>query len=329
MRAVSLCALVFAVSSGWALPAAAQMPGISEAQATSRSPLLGGVPSGTPTDGVLTLTLLDAMSRALEHNLGVLTAEERVDHQAGTRRKSWASCCRTSTGACRKPGSRQPRGVRLRPFGDAFAGVPTIVGPFNVFDARVYVSQALLDLQRLNKAQSEAHNVEAARFTYARRARPGRVGRRQPVPAGAGRLRPRRVGAGAAADRAGALQAGARPEAERHHRRHRRAARRGAARPRRRKRATAAGNEFEKAKLQLARVIGLPLGQPFALDPMLPELPRSGHDARPGGRAARTRRAPTTRRRSSGSSAAEASRRPSSARRCRRCASTPTTAPSA
>ena len=38
-------------------------------------------------------------------------------------------------------------------------------------------------------------------------------------------------------------------------------------------RATVAANDFEKAKLQLARVIGLPLGQTFALDPMLPELP--------------------------------------------------------
>jgi outer membrane protein TolC len=38
-------------------------------------------------------------------------------------------------------------------------------------------------------------------------------------------------------------------------------------------RSTIAANEFEKAKLQLARVIGLPLGQAFELDPALPNLP--------------------------------------------------------
>src|SRR6185369_10124455 len=38
-------------------------------------------------------------------------------------------------------------------------------------------------------------------------------------------------------------------------------------------RATIAANEFEKAKLQLAHVIGLPLGQRFELDPALPNLP--------------------------------------------------------
>ena len=34
-----------------------------------------------------------------------------------------------------------------------------------------------------------------------------------------------------------------------------------------------AANDAEKTKLQLARVIGLPLGQPFVLDTRLPELP--------------------------------------------------------
>jgi outer membrane protein TolC len=38
-------------------------------------------------------------------------------------------------------------------------------------------------------------------------------------------------------------------------------------------RATTASNEFEKTKLQLARVMGLPLGQAFSLDANLPELP--------------------------------------------------------
>jgi len=38
-------------------------------------------------------------------------------------------------------------------------------------------------------------------------------------------------------------------------------------------RSTIAFNELEKAKLQLARAIGLPLGQGFTLDPALPDLP--------------------------------------------------------
>jgi outer membrane protein TolC len=40
-----------------------------------------------------------------------------------------------------------------------------------------------------------------------------------------------------------------------------------------RQRFTAARNEFEKAKLQLARIMGLPIGQPFTLVSQLPTVP--------------------------------------------------------
>src|SRR5471032_907102 len=50
--------------------------------------------------------------------------------------------------------------------GSPFAGIPTIVGPFNVFDARVLLSQSVLDFGALNSARAEAHNVEAARLTF-------------------------------------------------------------------------------------------------------------------------------------------------------------------
>jgi outer membrane protein TolC len=40
-----------------------------------------------------------------------------------------------------------------------------------------------------------------------------------------------------------------------------------------RQRATAAQNDFDKSKLQLARIIGLPIGQPFALSEDLPFVP--------------------------------------------------------
>jgi len=48
---------MFAASVGSAVPAVAQMIGMPLPQAATRSPLLGGVPAGTPTEGVLTLTL--------------------------------------------------------------------------------------------------------------------------------------------------------------------------------------------------------------------------------------------------------------------------------
>ena len=94
-------------------------------------------------------------------------------------------------------------------------------------------------------------------------------------------------------------------------------------------RATIAANEFEKAKLQLARVIGLPLGQKFALDPdaarccRVADMTLEQAVARAYADARRT-----TRPRSSASAPPKRRARRWSATRCRRCGSTPTTATS-
>ena len=114
----------------------------------------------------LTLTLLEAMTRALDHNLGVLTAEEQIGHANGTRWKELSGLLPNIN--ARVSETRQEINLQafgFGAFGGAFAGIPTVVGPFNVFDARVYLSQAIVDLGALNSSRSEAHNVEAARYS--------------------------------------------------------------------------------------------------------------------------------------------------------------------
>ena len=49
------------------------------------APFLGGVPSGTPSAEPLSLTIVDAINRGLQHNLGLLTAEGDVDRAKGAR----------------------------------------------------------------------------------------------------------------------------------------------------------------------------------------------------------------------------------------------------
>ncbi len=55
------------------------------------SPFLGGVPSGAPTSEPLKLTVVAAIVRALDHNLGVLTAEESIGRANGARWKALAA----------------------------------------------------------------------------------------------------------------------------------------------------------------------------------------------------------------------------------------------
>jgi outer membrane protein TolC len=237
------------------------------------STFLGGVPSGTATSDVLTINVLDAMKRALEHNLGVLVAEQQLGRADGTRWKALSDVLPNINGRISE--TRQLINLQsfgFGSFGSSFAGIPNIVGPFNVFDARIYVSQSVVDLAAINNARAETHNVQAARYTYS--------GARDLVVWVAGRLFVQALAGAARADasraqqetaqalynqavdlKQGGLIAGIdvlRAEVELNAER---------------QRATSAANDAEKAKLQLARVIGLPLGQKFALDPNLPELP--------------------------------------------------------
>jgi hypothetical protein len=47
------------------------------------APFLGGVPTGTVTSETVPLTILDAINRALAHNLGLLEAEANLGRARG------------------------------------------------------------------------------------------------------------------------------------------------------------------------------------------------------------------------------------------------------
>ena len=275
MKALSPFALVL---TAWAIaaPNAAaqdQSPPRRVSPAPASSVFLGGVPSGTKTNDVITITILDAMNRALEHNLGVLTAEEQLGRARGTRWRELSALLPNFN--ARISETRMQTNLQAFGFtslGSSFANIPTIVGPFNVFDARVYLSQAIVDLGALNNTRSESHNVNAAQFTY--------QGTRDFVVWVAGTLYLQALAADARVESSRAQQQTAqtlynqavdlkqngivagidvlRSEVQLSVQTNR---------------ATTAANDAEKAKLQLARVIGLPLGQGFVLDPTLPELP--------------------------------------------------------
>lgn len=241
---------------------------------TSASPFLGGVPSGAATGQTLTITVIDAIYRALEHNLGVLSAEEALGRARGSQWEKLSDLLPNVSG--RVDETREKINLAAfgfgAPGGPAFPGIPDVVGPFNVFDARVYLSQSVFDLEQINTAREQSHLVEAARLTHhSARNFVIHVAGNAFIQALAGKAR---VDAARAqletADalykqaqdlKQGGLVAGIdvlRAQVQLNTQQ---------------QRATAANNDFEKMKLTLARIIGLPLGQPFELDPNIPEVP--------------------------------------------------------
>jgi outer membrane protein TolC len=270
-----LPAAVLLLASAVATPARAQQPPGSPSPGSTRtgglqsSPFLGGVPSGTATSEPIRITVLDAISRGLEHNLGLLNAQDAASHAEGTRWTALADLLPNLN--ARVTENRQK--INLAAFGFPLPpGTPSLVGPFNVFDARVALSQPLLDLRAINAARAESHNVAAARYNV-RSARDlvvlvvanlylqslasasrvqsseAQVQTAQTIFDQANSMKASGIVAGIEVLRA-EVQLGSE-----------------------RQRLTAARNDMEKSKLQLARVIGLPPGQPFTIDEELPFVP--------------------------------------------------------
>lgn len=247
-------------------PAHAQSRGPS---VPAGSPFAGGIPTGTLTSDTLKLTVVDVLRRALEHNLGVLLAETDVERTRGSRWLELGRLLPNVSGTIDQ--SRQVS--NLEAFGFPLNGqFPPLVGPFNVFDARVRLSQTLLDLQALNDTRAEGHELAASRHSLRNarelvvlvaanlylqtvaadsRAESARAQRdtAQALFTQAGNLRQSGIVAGI-----DVVRAEVRLATER-------------------QRVTAAENDFQKSKLDLARVIGLPLGQAYTLDATLPPIP--------------------------------------------------------
>ena len=153
-----LISLVF----GSQLDAQAPRPASATPFAT-QSPFLGGVPATDVIGPPLALSLADALRRGLQQNLGVLLEEQRVRQAEGIRWRLLSGLLPDVSGVIRQTREK----VNLAAFGfTGFPGVPSIIGPFNVFDARVGVSQPVLDLSATHEAKQGAAELRAEQYSY-------------------------------------------------------------------------------------------------------------------------------------------------------------------
>ena len=252
-----------------AAPASAQIQ-TSAPQVADDSPFRGGVPTGTATAAPLTLTLGDVLQRALVNNLGIITSAGEMDRARGARRVAMSELLPNLS--TRLSDTRQFSNLEAFGFPVARTGLPRVVGPFSVFDVRVFLSQSVFDLHALNEARAEGHKEIAARFTNKSRrdlvsllaadvylqvlaaqarASSARAQRdtAQALYTQSQNLRQNGIVAGL-----DVLRAQVRLSSDS-------------------QRLTAAENDAQKMKLQLAHMIGLPLGQEFSLSEQFPDVP--------------------------------------------------------
>jgi outer membrane protein TolC len=263
------------------LCAAAVLASVSPVSAQTRpslppnSPFAGGVPEGMVVKDTVQLTVLDVIDRALKHNLGVLLSEQSTERAAGAHAVARADLLPNVTASA----SVARQKINLEAFGfplDAsplIATFPRIVGPFTVYDARVFLSQSIFDLRAINEVKAEGHNLAAARHSY-------RSARDLVVLVSANAyLQVMATSARAASAKAQFETADALHRQAQSLRQSGLVAGVDVIRAEvrlitERQRMTASENDFQKTKLQLARIIGLPAGQAFTLSEDIPNVPR-------------------------------------------------------
>ncbi len=242
------------------------LPAASQVQLAPAEALRGGVPAGEREAAPIELTLEQAITRGLEHNLGAILGQEQVreaEGEHGEARSDLLPHVRAGAYAVRQK-------LSLAAFGfTGFGDFPDLIGPFDVVDARGFVSQTVFDWHALRHAQSEGSKARAA----AEQLRSTRdavvlacaglylqaVAGESRIAAAKAQLATAQALFDTASDR---KQAGLAPGID--------VLRAQVVLAANRQRLIVAENEAAKEKLALARAIGLALGQPFRLADEMP-----------------------------------------------------------
>lgn len=144
---------------------AAPGPALNPSSSTSQSGIdpsfHGSLVRGKATADVLPLSIDDAIQRGLQNNLGLILQSSSERQAGGQRLESLQSLLPTVTAGA----SITVEQVNLAAYGLKFPGINPIIGPFQVEDARAYLTQNLVNLNALQTYLAAKHNFEAAKLT--------------------------------------------------------------------------------------------------------------------------------------------------------------------
>ncbi|MFZ0300446.1 MAG: TolC family protein [Candidatus Sulfotelmatobacter sp.] len=236
----------------------------------SQSPFTGSEPEGKASADVLQLSFQEAIDRGLRNNLGLLLSGDQTITARGERWKELSNLLPDLSARIQEDAQT----LSLTALGfksNLFPGVllPRVLGPFNYFDARASVSQSLFSFHDIEKERAASQSLKAAQYSFkdARELVVLAVGNAYLMAiANAARIETTDAqvkNAQALYDKAVDQQrAGLNPAID--------TLRSQVELQTRQQQLIAARNDFDKQKLSLARVIGLPLGQQFILTEKAP-----------------------------------------------------------
>lgn len=270
---VVLACLLFMVSPSLFSQTSGSAPTPSISLPGSQSPYLGSEPSGNATGEVLSIDFKDAIDRGLRYNLGLLLSGDQTQTARGERWKALSDLLPNVQGQVLE--NVETESLAALGFGKIFKPgsfplpIPSVIGPFNYFDARASASQSLFNFRNIEKERAASESLKASLYTYkdARELVVLAVGNAYlEAIASAARIETAEAqvkNAQALSDKATDEQkAGLTPAID--------ALRAQVELQTRQQQLIAARNDYAKQKLSFARTVGLPPGQEFILTEKAP-----------------------------------------------------------
>jgi len=133
-------------------------------------PYQGSASAGPPSEQPVSLSLDQALKMGLHYNLGGITAEQASQRAAGEKIVARSVLFPDLSGGLRE----NVQQIDLASYGFKFKfppnlglNFPSIVGPFNFFDLRGYLTQRIADVQSIRTYQSAREGQRAAELAAA------------------------------------------------------------------------------------------------------------------------------------------------------------------
>jgi outer membrane protein TolC len=132
----------------------------------SQNPLLGSVPTGHVSSTPLTLSLKDALNRALNYNLGVIESDQDTHAAHAVRLRNLSTLLPNLS--ARINSTVEEINLRTLGFRVSIPGIniPTIVGPFGDADARFVLSQEVFNWAAVKSVKASTESEKASQYAY-------------------------------------------------------------------------------------------------------------------------------------------------------------------
>jgi outer membrane protein TolC len=141
--------------------AGAPLSGSSAAQSQSTNPYAGSVVQGQATAGVMQLSLDEAIQRGLKQNLGIILSGTSVQSAGGQKLQDLQALLPTVGGYLREAVQQ----TDLQAQGISGPGIPAVIGPYGYTDLRGTLSWQLINVASLRNYLASKHNFQGAKLS--------------------------------------------------------------------------------------------------------------------------------------------------------------------